>query len=86
MYDIVCPAPGGQVPQAIDMALNSAQLTPDLENPVCDNEFLNDALMQARSMVRTFYNLTTHAQFCRYSTAKQTAEKASNTVNYCKTR
>ena len=50
------------------MALNSAQIPPDLDNPVCDNEFLNDALMQARNMIQTFYNLTNHEQFCRYST------------------
>ena len=69
IYDFVCPTPGGQVPENIDMALNSAQIPPDLDNPVCDNEFLNDALMQARNMIQTFYNLTNHEQFCRYSTS-----------------
>ena len=68
IYDFVCPAPGGQVPQVIENGLNNLRLPPDFNNPVCDNEFLNDALMQARIMIRTFYNLTTHAQFCRCNT------------------
>ena len=58
----MAPVPDGQFLQDIDMAPNSAQIPPDFDNRV-RHEFLNDALIQARSIVETFYNLITHEQF-----------------------
>jgi len=65
IYDLICPMPGSEVPENVVNLLNFT-VSPDFQNPICDDDLLNEALEQAKIYIQTFYNLTSHDQFCRY--------------------